>query len=256
MFESPDIIEKLKVSGLWFPDQVKPYSGLSGAAIFIFSNTETGETFSAAINAVALLPKDYWKSRGVPDFNEFDVGALVDKVRAEGIVEIRLSSETRAKIADCGTSVSKSGPREKCLKFGTAIVDIQDVDFDGKKEFVFRQAESSQRGVDAYEIIELPYDKYLQEKSRRKPMNAIDDLSEINISKRQLILHNSGGACSSANEVYSGNPEQGSVLTLTHVQQYVTDPQSSACYVEDYEVQEQPDGQGQTFKRVSRKLLK
>ncbi len=256
-FESPDLIEKLRVSGLWLPDQMRPGGILSGAAIFVFSNTETGETFSAAVNGVALLPEDYWKSHGIPDPNGSDVATLVDKVRAGGVVEIPLSSETRAKVVDCDSNGWRSeqpGSRqEKCLKLGSAAVDIQDVDFSGTKAFVFRQAGQAQRFVDAYAIMQLPYDKLNGDKSFGKPLGQLDDFSEINITRKQIILHESGGACASATEFYSPNPQGEPNMKLTRYQQYATDPNGNACYLEDYAVKEQADGESTCFKLVSRK---
>lgn len=256
-FESPDVIEKLRVSGLWFPDQMIPGGRLSGAAIFVFSNTETGETFSAAVNGVALLPEGYWKSHGVPDPSGSDVATLVDKVRAAGVVEIPLSPETRAKVVDCDSNAWRSEPagskQEKCLKLGTAAVDIQDVDFGGTKEFVFRQAGQAQRFMGAYEIMDLPYDKLNGDKSFRRPLSELDDLSELNISRRQIILHESGGACASANEIYSPDPQEGSSMKLTRYQQYSTDPRGNACFFEDYAVKQQADGESNCFRLISRK---
>lgn len=256
VFESPDVIEKLKVSGVWFPDQVKPYVGLSGAAIFVFSNVETGETFSAAVNGVALLPEDYWKNKGVTDPDGSDVAALADKVRASGVLEIRLSPQTRAKIVNCGSRSGNSDQAasnvEKCLRLGSAVVDIQDVDFDGNKEFVFRQAGESQRGVDAYEVLELPYDKYLAGSKLGMPLSELDQMAEINLSKRQIILGTSSGACSSGSTIYGVNPKYGSGLILIGREQYSYNAQSGVCYVEHYEAKEQQSGDGYVLKLVSR----
>jgi hypothetical protein len=256
-FESPDVIEKLKVSGLWFPDQMAQGSRLSGAAVFLFANTETGETFSAAVNGVALLPDDYWKSHGVADPDKLDVATLADKVRAAGVVEIPLSPETRARVVDCSSiewrSKQAGSKPQKCLKLGSAAVDIQDVDFSGTKAFVFRQDGQAQRFVAAYAIMQLPYDKLNGDKSFGKPLGKLDDFSEINITRKQIILHESGGACASATEFYSPDPQGESSMKLTRYQQTSTDPKGSACYLEDYAVKEQADRESTCFRLVSRK---
>ena len=259
-FESPDFLEKLKVSGLWFPDQMLPGTGLSGAAVFVFSNTETGETFSAAVNGMALLSPDYWKSHGVADPDNSNVAALVDKLRADGIVEIRLSAETRAKIVNCGSNDSPSkqsvSKRDKCLKLGTAAVDFQDVDFDGTKDYVFRQAGQAQRFTDAYRVMDLPYDKLNGDKGVRTPLNELDAWSEINISRRQIALHESGGACASDERIYAQNPQADTGWKLVSYQRFATDAHTNTCYLEKYSVKEQVAGQSYSLKLISRKPVK
>ncbi len=256
-FESPDIIEDFKVSGLWFPEQSKPYVGLSGAAIFNFSGAKTGEAlFSAAVNGVALLPKDYWKNNGVADPDSLDVAALVEKLKASDIIEIRLLPETRAKILNCdpkgGNQANSNG--DKCLQFGEAVVDIQDVDFDGKKELVFRLAGESQRGVEGYQIME-PYESYFGSKGLTRPLSELDQMSKINLSKYQITLRESNGACNFTDVTYTAHSAQSASLKLTHVRQYSTDP-SGTCYIEDYSAEDQLNGEGYCFKLISRKLAK
>ena len=259
-FESSDLVEKWSVSGLWLPDQVLPSAGLSGAAIFLLINRETGETVSAAVNGVALLPPDYWKNHGVADPFGADVATLADKVRAAGVIRISLSPDTRAMVVDCGSldwrADQTPSTHEKCLKLGTAAVDVQDVDFDGTKEFVFRQAGQAQRGVDAYEIVGLPYDKNSEAKERARPLSELDAWSEINISKKQIILHESGGACASADETYARDPQSDLGMKLTRYRQYAADGQGGACYLEDYAVKEQIDGQSYCFMLISRRPAK
>lgn len=259
-FELPDLLDKLKVSGLWFPDQMLPGAGLSGAAVFVFSNTETGETFSAAVNGMALLSPDYWKNHGVADPDNSNVTPLVDKLRADGIVEIRVSPETRAKIVDCGSNdlpskQSVSG-RDKCLTLGTAAVDFQDVDFDGTKDYVFRQVGQAQRFTDAYRVMDLPYDKLNGDKGVRTPLNGLDGWSEINISRRQIALHELGGACASAEKIYAQNPQADRGWNLVSYQRYATDAHTNACYLEKYTVKEKVEGESYSLKLISRKLVK
>jgi uncharacterized protein YecT (DUF1311 family) len=259
-FESPDIIENLKVSGLWFPEQLKPYVGLSGAAIFNFSSAKTGEAlFSTAVNGVALLPEDYWKNRGVADPDSLDVSAFVGKLKASGTVEIRLSPETRAKIVDCGPKGGNpdqaNSNGDKCLQLGDAVVDIQDVDFDGKKELVFRLAGESQRDLDGYQIME-PYESYFRSKGLTRPLNELDQMSKINLSKYQITLRESNGACNFTDVTYTAHSAQSAGLRLTHVQQYSFDFSKHACYIEDYSAENQLNGEGYCFKLISRKVAK
>jgi hypothetical protein len=171
-----------------------------------------------------------------------------------------LSPETRARIVDCGSSdwpsAQPNSEHDKCLKLGTAAVDIQDVDFDGTKDFVFRQAGQAQRFIDAYRVMDLPYDKLNGDKGVRTPLNALDGWSEINISRRRIVLHESGGACASAEAIYAQDPQAETGLKLVSYQQYAPDARTNACYLEKYTVKEQVDGQSYSFKLISRKPAK
>jgi uncharacterized protein YecT (DUF1311 family) len=261
-FASPDVIENFKVSGVWFPEETVPYRGLSGHAIFAFSNINTGETFRAAINGVALLPEDFWEKHGVADSNRSAIATLVDKLRAIGVVKISLSPDTRAKVINCGSDArlpneagSQGGKRDRCLQLGDAAVDIQDIDFSGRKLFVFREAGQAQRGEDAYKVMELSYDNHLDDRDIGKPLNQLDQMSDINISKRQIILRESNGACEYAMVTYSANPQLGSGMRLVERRQYTTDPDGT-CYIEDYVATKPSDDEGDHLKLRSRTLAK
>jgi uncharacterized protein YecT (DUF1311 family) len=237
-FESLDIVGNYRVSGQWFPQEVKNYAGLSGPAKFVFSDVKTGNIFSAQVSGIALLPKDYWKNKGIA-VNSVEIVDLVEKLKSSGVIKITLSTETRAQIEDCNDT-------DICLHFGTAPVDIQDIDFSGRMYFIFRQAEEGQRWVDNYKIMKLSSDgKNLEDKYIATPLDELDGLSEINLSKKQIILQSSNGACNSGYRTYAPDPKNRSGLTLTHIKQY-SDGDGSNCYVEDY------SGDG---KLISRKLV-
>src|ERR1700735_4570845 len=59
-FQSADRLDEYSVSGLWFPAGLIPFGGLSGPAIFVFKNVNSGKQWTIAVNAIALLDEDFW----------------------------------------------------------------------------------------------------------------------------------------------------------------------------------------------------
>ena len=100
--------------------------------------------------------------------------------------------------------------------------------------FIFRQAEEGQRWVDNYKIMKLSSDgKNLEDKDIATPLDELDGLSEINLSKKQIILQSSNGACNSSYRTYAPDPKNSSGLTLAHIKQY-SEIDGRNCYAEDY----------------------
>ena len=227
-FESSDTIENYRVSGIWFPEElIHVHDELSGSAFFVFSDVKTGKTFTANVSGVALLPEDYLKSNGAAYTDNFEVGDLVERLKTLGVITIQFPAETRAKVVDCDM--------DKCLQLGTTVVDIQDVDFSGKLRFVFRQAEEGQRYLDKYKIMEISEESnHLDDKHIGLPLSELDGLSEINLSKKQIVLRESNGACAGSYLTYTVDPERGSGLKLAHTEQLSYDGSTDTCYIETY----------------------
>jgi len=258
-FQSPDKLGEYSVSGLWFPQEQIPFAGLSGPAIFAFKNVNSGKQFTVAVNAIALLEKDFWGKHGVADAEQLEPEALLEKLAGFGVASVSLSQDKKAKVVTCGRSESdppSSGQArraEQCLKLGDAVVDLQDIDFDGKKELVFRHAGVGQRSGPAYEVVRIPEDSELQTLAAdtREPFRDIDWRSIVNITRKQIIVEGSSGACDSTEATYSRGAYG---MSMTHFWRTVTH-EPDGCDAEDYAVEEQVDGTGR-LKLLSRKSLK
>jgi hypothetical protein len=257
-FESADRLDEYSVSGLWFPGEQVTFAGLSGPAIFLFKNVSSGKQFAIAVNTIVLLDEDFWNKHQVADAAQLEPEALLEKLTGLGTVSISLSQDMRAKIVNC--EVSKNNPPpgnarvERCLNLGEAVVDLQDIDFDGKKELVFRHAGVGQRSGAAYEIMRVPQDDDPAYDPRgpfsREPFREIDWRTVINITRKQIILEGSNSAVDNSEETYSRDASGG--MSMTHFWRSFCNG-SNECYIEDYAVENQLDGIGRRFKLLSRK---
>lgn len=251
-FKFFDMLDEYSVSGLWFPREEMTIAGLSGPAIFTIKNSNSGKHWTIAMNAIALLDKDFWKKHQVPDAEKLGPKVLLEKLLMFGVVSISLSDK-RAKISDCKRSLFNPPHDElrvDCLELGAAVVDLQDIDFDGKKEFVFRHAGVAQRFGDAYEIVRIPDDfggdDFLAGDTR-EPFRDIDFLTVINITQKQIIIQGSNGTCGNTAATYSRGDYGG--MNLTH---YWTNPEGdNTCIDKDYAVETGVDGIERTFKLLS-----
>jgi hypothetical protein len=258
-FQSPDKLGEYGVSGFWFPQEQIPFAGLSGPAIFVFKNVNSGKQLTVAVNAIALLDKDFWNKHGVADAEQLEPDALLEKLAGFGVASISLSQDKRAKMGACARlqndPPSGQGRRaEQCLNLGDAVVDLQDIDFDGKKELVFRHAGVGQRSGAAYEIVRIPEDGDLLALAGdlKEPFHDIDWRSVINITRKQIIIEGSSGACDSTEATYS---RAANGMSMTHFWRSVTH-EPDGCVAEDYAVENQMDGVGRRLKLLSRKSLK
>jgi hypothetical protein len=259
-FQSPDKLGEYSVSGLWFPQEQIPFAGLSGPAIFVFKNVNSGKQLTVAVNAIALLDKDFWDKRGVADAGQLEPAALLEKLAGFGIASLSLSQDKRAKVGACGRLQNdppsdQARRAEQCLKLGDAVVDLQDVDFDGKKELVFRHAGVGQRSGSAYEVVRIPEDGDLLALAGdlTEPLRDIDWRSVINITRKQIIIEGSSGACESTEATYSRDAHGG--MSMTHFWRTVM-REPDGCDAEDYAVENQADGAGRRLKLLGRKSLK
>jgi hypothetical protein len=258
-FQSPDKLGEYSVSGLWFPQEQIPFAGLSGPAIFVFKNENSGKQFTVAVNAVGLLDKDFWGKHGVADAEQLEPEALLEKLAGLGVASVSLSQDKKAKAVTCRRSANdppagQARSAEQCLNLGEAIVDLQDIDFDGKKELVFRHAGMGQRSGAAYEVVRIPEDGDLLALARdlKEPFRDIDWRSIINITRKQIVIEGSNGACDSTEATYSRGAYG---MTMTHFWRTIPH-EPDGCDAEDYTVENQVDGTGRHLKLLSRKSLK
>ena len=259
-FQSPDKLGEYSVSGLWFPQEQIPFAGLSGPAIFVFKNGNSGKQLTVAVNAIALLEKDFWDNHGVADAGQLEPEALVAKLAGFGVASISLSQDKKAKVGACGRlqndpSSDQARRADQCLHLGDAVVDLQDIDFDGKKELVFRHAGVGQRGGAAYEVVRIPEDGDLLALAGdlKEPLRDIDWRSVINITRKQIIIEGSSGACDNTEATYSRDAYGG--MSMTHFWRTVMH-EPDGCDAEDYAVDNQADGAGRRLKLLGRKSLK
>jgi hypothetical protein len=257
-FQSADRLDDYSVSGLWFPEEQLPFAGLSGPAIFVFKNVNSGQQWTIAVNAIALLGQDFWDKHQVADAAQLEPRVLVEKLAGFGFASISLSQDKRAKTVNCRRPANGPPPgparAEQCLKLGDAVVDLQDIDFDGKKELVVRHEGGGQKSGAAYEVVRIPGNSELAPAAdSREPFRDIDWRTVINITRKQIILEGSNGACDSTAETYSRNTSGG--MSMTNFWRSVT-LSSGDCDSEDYAVEDQVDGIGQRFNLLSRKTFK
>jgi len=298
-FQSPDRLGEYNVSGLWFPEGLVPFVGLSGPAIFVFKNVTSGKQWTVAVNAIALLDKDFWDKQGVADAAQLEPEALSEKLASFGVVSLSLSQDKRAKVGTCGRLISApqvghqmpsqsaapdpvfppingaapvydappqasfpvnsappashAGKAEKCLNLGDAVVDLQDIDFDGKQELVFRHAGLGQRYLPSYEVVRIPADgEPALGGDTTEPFSEIDGRTVINITRKQITIEGSNGACDNTEATYSRDTY--GRMRMTHFWRGVWQ-EPDRCDAEDYAVEDQADGIGRHLKLLSRKSL-
>ena len=258
-FQSPDRLGEYSVSGLWFPEGLIPTAGLSGPAVFVFRNANSGEQWTVAVNAIALLNRDFWNEHGVADAARLEPEALLEKLASFGVVSLPLSQDKRAKVVTCGPSTSdppagRARKAEQCLDLGEAVVDLQDIDFDGAPELVFSHAGLGQRFVPTYEVVRIPEDgQPALGADTTEPFREIDGLTLINLTRKQIIIRGSNGACANTAATYSR--DSNGAMRMMHFWRGVWQ-EPDRCDVENYAVENSADGIGRRLKLLSRNSLK
>lgn len=130
-------------------------------------------------------------------------------------------------------------------------IDVQDMNFSGVPELVVRHRGRGQRGSDTYSVYSFDpeVDSSLPDTVEvlsppsdglQSPVfGRIDSLSVINLTKRQIELMNSNGACNSSYETYSTNAAPAFSLTAYRVG-HTND--AGDCIVDDYRVETDING--------------
>jgi hypothetical protein len=116
---------------------------------------------------------------------------------------------------------------------------------------VFSHAGVGQRSGPAYEVVRIPEDGELQALAgdTREPFRDVDWRSVINITRRQIIIEGSSGACDSTEAKYSRGAYG---MSMTHFWRTVMH-EADGC---DDAVEDQVDGIGRRLKLLSRQGAK
>ena len=255
-FMSP--VNGYTISGDWYPERMAESQGnLVGPAMFQFINNSSGTASRFASNNIALLDDGEWKEYGVDDLTPYYEHAdqLIAKLAAFGTLQLASDSSVLGRMIPCPQNTT-------CLQLGKAIIDFQDVDFDGKKEMIINHRRAGQRDVDAYEIHSLePSDdgaivfNILDDSGRTEPLRSLDDMSEIMPDSRQIEIYSSDGACGSSRDTYGKSQEEYSEFHLVHHTEWQMNGDTEECFRFDYSVTVTDTGIP-TYKLIARTLEK
>lgn len=236
IFDSP--IAGYRISGIWFPVQPEAGSDISGPAIFNLTNLSSGQVIQLSDNWMSLLDEEALANLG-------DGPDRLELLLAKAPLHLDYTEDDRARQKACRRS------SDTCLQLGVIPIDVQDMNFSGAPELVVRHRGRGQRGSDTYsvysfdpevnsslpdtvEVLSPPYD------GLQSPVfGRINSLSVINLTKRQIELMNSNGACNSSYETYSADAAPAFSLTAYRVGH--TDD-AGDCIVDDYRVETDIDG--------------
>ncbi|NBZ86194.1 lysozyme inhibitor LprI family protein [Stagnihabitans tardus] len=163
-------LEGASVSGLWAPE-ASDDGHLRGPALFEVTLAETRLVLVAPEIALArdLPPKDR---------------------------PLRLTWADRALSGAC----EKNG-EDICLYPGEGPFDLQDLDFDGAPEALIADAGAGQRGVPLIWVYSLPEGRDLSRD--HAVFGRIDGLTQVNLTRREIVIMTSSGACSSSADTYA-----------------------------------------------------
>jgi hypothetical protein len=239
-FNSPDEVNGFSVSGIWFPKSINGFAGLTGPAIIFFRDGKSNAISPIGVNTLSVIDDEFWKTIGIEHIYQFsdDPDKAIKALSEHQPISIPLKKEDRASVEQC------QGSKDQCLVIGDALVDFQDVDFDGKPELIVNHRGAGQRFGAAYEVHQfelqdgvMSIDRFNDE-GNRDPLHRLDDFSQINISKRTIALMNSGGACASSLETYTKTTEGDSAFKLTGYTTWDWDDSSGTCYEVEYAVRD------------------
>ena len=115
------------------------------------------------------------------------------------------------------------------------------------QELVFKHAGVGQRSAAAYEIVRIQAYGHLLERGgdSREPFRDIDWRTVINVTRKQIILEGSNGACDSTAQTYYRNASGGMSMTDSWRSVVLS---TGDCDADDYAVENQVNRIGQTFK--------
>ena len=210
-FDNP--LDEYDVSGIWFPmEHTYPQTILSGPAVFQLKNRKTGKIIKIAENAISMLNPLYFSEHHIqPNEYQQKQGELIARIKSEGQLHLPYNDNDRAQKMPCANS------KDTCLKLGHIPIDLQDINFDGTPELVVDQRGTGQRGDDSYAIFSVdPQDE--SKELGTVPYNnirnfavfrGIDAFSTIDLTKKEIELHASNGACADNGRIYSAKLDPG-----------------------------------------------
>ena len=122
-------------------------AGLTGPAIIFFRDNKSSAISPIGVNILSLVDDEFWKTIGIDiyDFSD-DPGKAIKALSEHQPISIALKKQDRATVEQC------QGSKDQCLVLGDALVDFQDLDFDGKPELIVNHRGAGQRFGDAYEV--------------------------------------------------------------------------------------------------------
>ena len=240
VFDNP--LDGYAVSGTWFPLIASDArNGPYGPVIFQLKDSKTGKIIKIAENGVSLLN-----------------GAIqaISGLKSGATLHLNYGEKDRAEKGPCENS------KDTCLKLGDIPIDLQDLTFDGKPEVIIAQAGMGQRFGSAYRVYTLDFDGSSDPKDEMGAVtyndmpyqvvfSQLDDQSTIDLTKKQIEIFASGGACANSAEYYGLNSDGGFSETGFEVWQ----DHGGNCMDQVYQVKTSDMGV-QTWKLVSSKPAK
>jgi len=239
VFDNP--IDGYEVSGVWFPIGLHNDVLLMGPAFFQLRNVSSGQIIKISENAVSLLDESF------DDGLKTDAN-IIAKLKSQHPLHLKYGEQDRAQKVTCEDS------KDACLKLGNIPIDLQDIDFDGTPEVVIRQRSAGQRGVSTFAVYNLDFKNSSHEEALgawpyeyiydHKVFKEIDELSVINLTKEEIHINGSNGACHDTEEVYVVKGDSGyKSLSLSEFQtMHFENDSSEICIRDIYRVERSEDG--------------
>jgi len=119
-----------------------------------------------------------------------------------------------------------------------------DIDFDQKKELLIIEADQGQRGTVIYKAYSFDNPNISNEfepsEMDMEPFRSLDGYSVIDYNNKSIIINNSGGACSSSQDIYklqtAKNEDAHPLLALSSTIESQLDEVTGKCYELKYKV--------------------
>ena len=241
-FVFDNALDGYAVSGTWFPLVASDAkNGPYGPVVFQLKDIKTGKTIKIAENGVSLLN---------------DATRTISDLKSGATLHLNYAEKDRAEKGTCENS------KDTCLKLGDIPLDLQDLTFDGKPEVIIAQDGMGQRFGGAYRVYTLDFDDSSDPKDEigavtyndapyHEVFSQLDDMSTIDLTRKQIEIFSSGGACANSAEFYGLNGDGGFSETGFELWQ----DNGGKCMDQVYQVKTSDMGV-QTWKLVSSKPAK
>lgn len=187
-----------EINIVWTPDGgLAPV--LTGPALINFKSEKWGKSF-AVMADYFHLPKSLLRENNLHIFDgEYSFDLSINLSRVYKIQSNSRHLKSISLWSNSHTTKSMSSDTRSHTPFF-----FEDIDLDGADELVVTSFQSGQRGVHEYLIYDL-IDRYGTpdlELKTTKPFNQIDMLSTFNSDDKTILIHSSGGSCSSLEDTY------------------------------------------------------